>query len=109
MIERINTGAAPNDGTGDRLRDAFDKANRNFARIDALLDTIEHMPAPRHTVASHRHEEHVLRIVADAPPEFAPTSLGAMWVDTQSGAIFLAVGVGSVRDWRRLQFADAMV
>ena len=35
----INIGAAPNDGTGDPLRDAFDKTNDNFTELysfDAL-------------------------------------------------------------------------
>ena len=30
----INTGAAPNDGTGDNARAAFTKINENFAQVD---------------------------------------------------------------------------
>lgn len=33
-IQQINIGQAPNDGTGDLLRDAFGKANANFADLD---------------------------------------------------------------------------
>lgn len=33
-IENINIGSAPNDGTGDTIRDAFDKCNGNFTDLD---------------------------------------------------------------------------
>lgn len=33
-IKQINTGAAPNDQTGDQLRSAFDKVNANIAELD---------------------------------------------------------------------------
>ncbi|MFU1928484.1 pyocin knob domain-containing protein [Bordetella hinzii] len=33
-IQTINTGQAPNDGTGAKLRDAFTTANQNFAELD---------------------------------------------------------------------------
>lgn len=33
-ISDINIGAVPNDGTGDSIRDAFDKVNNNFAFLD---------------------------------------------------------------------------
>jgi hypothetical protein len=33
-ITPINIGAAPNDGTGDPLRDAFEKVNNNDAEIN---------------------------------------------------------------------------
>ena len=36
LIEFIEIGALPNDGTGDPLRVAFDKINNNFARIPTL-------------------------------------------------------------------------
>lgn len=32
-IETINIGIAPNDGTGDSVRDAFNKVNGNFSQI----------------------------------------------------------------------------
>jgi hypothetical protein len=33
-ISEINTGATPNDGTGDSIRDAFNKVNNNFTFLD---------------------------------------------------------------------------
>lgn len=33
-IKQINTGAAPNDQTGDQLRSAFDKVNANIVELD---------------------------------------------------------------------------
>jgi hypothetical protein len=33
-IELINIGSAPNDGTGDTIRDAYDKCNGNFTDLD---------------------------------------------------------------------------
>lgn len=35
----INIGSAPNDGTGDTLRVAFDKTNDNFNEVYNLTDT----------------------------------------------------------------------
>lgn len=37
--EVIDTGALPNDGSGDPLRQAFDKINNNFANLFALAPT----------------------------------------------------------------------
>ena len=37
-INPINVGAAPDDGTGDALRDAFTKVNANEASLDARVD-----------------------------------------------------------------------
>ena len=37
MSQIINVGTIPNDGTGDKLRDAFIIVNDNFASIDTLL------------------------------------------------------------------------
>jgi hypothetical protein len=33
-IEHINNGAAPNDGTGDTIRDSWTKTNSNFTQLD---------------------------------------------------------------------------
>lgn len=35
-LQTIDIGAAPNDGTGDTLRDAFNKCNLNFTAIESL-------------------------------------------------------------------------
>lgn len=37
--QTINIGAAPNDGTGDPLRDAFDKINDNFTELYGVPGT----------------------------------------------------------------------
>lgn len=37
MIENINVGSQPNDGTGDKLRNAFIIVNENFASIEGIL------------------------------------------------------------------------
>ena len=34
-LQEINIGSAPDDGTGDPLRTAFDKINDNFAELNA--------------------------------------------------------------------------
>jgi len=34
IIDNINTGTVPNDGTGDPLRDAFVKTNSNFQNLN---------------------------------------------------------------------------
>lgn len=36
-MDIINIGASTNDGTGDTLREAFDKVNKNFAQISISL------------------------------------------------------------------------
>jgi len=36
-IQNINVGAAPNDKTGDTIRDAFVKANSNFQDLDTRV------------------------------------------------------------------------
>jgi len=37
-IQLINIGTNPNDGTGDSIRAAFDKANNNFNTIKTVID-----------------------------------------------------------------------
>jgi len=37
MKQTINIGAAPDDGTGDVLRTAFDKVNDNFNEVYSLI------------------------------------------------------------------------
>jgi hypothetical protein len=39
MIENINVGSQANDGTGDKLRNAFIIVNENFDYIQSILDT----------------------------------------------------------------------
>ena len=37
--QEINTGAVPNDGTGDSIREAFDKTNDNFIELYSSVIT----------------------------------------------------------------------
>ncbi len=39
--QTIDIGATPNDGTGDPLRDAFDKCNDNFSELYAAIAAAE--------------------------------------------------------------------
>ena len=38
--QNLNTGIAANDGTGDKLRDAFIIVNQNFLDIQGILDVV---------------------------------------------------------------------
>jgi hypothetical protein len=40
FLEIINIGVAPNDGTGDPIRDAFDKVNKNFSTLFASTSLV---------------------------------------------------------------------
>lgn len=42
--QTINIGAAPNDGTGDPLRDAFDKSNDNFDELYGVTGQTHMIP-----------------------------------------------------------------
>jgi len=46
----VNVGAAPNDGTGDDLRDAFIKVNTNFSDISTIGFNAANIYAPSGTV-----------------------------------------------------------
>jgi hypothetical protein len=46
----VNVGAAPNDGTGDDLRDAFIKVNSNFSNISTIGFNAANIYAPIGTV-----------------------------------------------------------
>ena len=104
-LQLIDVGAAPDDGTGDSVREAFEKTNRNF---DALAQAI--MPRLLQYAAfaplRHTHEDSVMRVVSDLPPVEAPTRLGAMWINASSGKIYLATGTSSESDWRQITFVD---
>ena len=40
-IQSINIGSIANDGTGDDLREAFNKVNANFTDLDSKLSVAE--------------------------------------------------------------------
>ena len=105
-ISRINTGAAANDGTGDSLREAFDKVNGNLDVLAAavaarLLD--QWAFAPLH----HEHDNGVARYLNNAPPSEPPSTFGAMWIDVAANKIYLGTGTATVADWREIAFVGA--
>lgn len=102
-LKKIDIGNTPNDGAGDTVRNAFDKVNANF---DALADAL--MPRLLQYAAfaplRHTHEELVPRHVRDTAPSEPPAQLGAIWIDTRTGKIYLATGTAQTSDWRELAF-----
>jgi hypothetical protein len=102
-IEQIELGAAPNDGSGDPLRVAFEKTNRNFETLASSM--MAQVRAPARYAEHHEHAEYVPRYLAPRAPSEVPPTFGAMWIDTVSGRIYVATGTSQVSDWRELQFA----
>lgn len=102
-LQKVDVGTNPDDGTGDSVREAFEKINLNF---DALADAVMPHLLQRMAFASlrHTHEEAVMRHVGDSAPTEAPTRLGAMWIDASSGKIYLATGTSAEADWREINF-----
>jgi hypothetical protein len=104
-INKINTGAAADDGTGDTLRDAFQKVNLN---LDALAAALVPRLLTQWAFAplNHEHAGAVARFVNNAPPTEPPPVFGAMWVDAEANRIYLATGTADVSDWREVSFAE---
>jgi hypothetical protein len=104
-VERIEVGSSGNDGTGDPLRIAFTKVNRNFEWLaSAVAARIASLPIFAHL--RHEHDDYVPRHVADGPPNEPPARYGSMWIDATHGRIYLATGTASASDWRELRFAE---
>jgi hypothetical protein len=105
-IEKISVGAAANDGTGDPLRIAFEKSNRNFDQLaSAVAAKISNLPM--FASLRHEHDSYVPRFVSDKSPTEPPPVFGAMWVDTGSGRIYLATGTAAASDWREVRLAGS--
>lgn len=102
-MEHVNIGDAPDDGAGDSLREAFEKINRNF---DEILEVLARRSLDAGAVASGWPGEFVARHLSDTPPNASPPFLGAIWVDTSSGSVFISTGTGSIADWRRVSLSD---
>lgn len=102
-LQKVDVGVSPDDGTGDSLRDAFEKINLNF---DALADAIMPRLLQHMAFASlrHSHEETVMRHISDRAPDEAPSRLGAMWINATNGRIYLATGTSAESDWREIAF-----
>jgi hypothetical protein len=103
-IDPVNTGARANDGSGDPLREAFEKINLNIdtlaaavlARLSARADF-----APLH----HEHGAYVARFVRAGAPTEPPPLYGALWIDARADDLYLATGTASVADWRKVMLA----
>src|SRR5690625_2990618 len=89
-LERINLGAAPNDGQGDTLRDAGQKLNTNAQRIEARFDVIgdgqpgppgppgpEGPPGPAGPPGAGARIEGVVDTVGELPVAADP---GSIWI-----------------------------
>jgi len=96
----IDLGNAPDDGSGDSLRDAFEKTNENFREILELL-TLRSAQYGSGGAAPH---EFVPRYVSDKAPDARPPMLGAIWVDASTNTVYLATGTQSAEDWRKIAF-----
>jgi hypothetical protein len=102
-IQKVNTGAVPNDGSGDTLRLAFGKVNDNLDMLAAAVAArlFQHWAfAPLH----HDHDDRVARYIGNAPPQEPPPVFGAMWIDCSSNKIYLATGTERTADWREIAF-----
>ncbi|MBV7410312.1 hypothetical protein [Maritimibacter sp. DP1N21-5] len=103
MFEPVNIGTAEDDGSGDSLRDAFEKLNRNFTLLSELMaDVTAQLADARAAQAPEWPGSFVARHVTDVAPDTAPPMLGALWVDTVERVVYVSTGTGSVSDWMRL-------
>lgn len=77
----VNVGSAPNDGTGEPLRTAFQKINTNFTEVDAemalrvVLDANQKIPA-QYLPPSSGTPHHIFATQADMLAGGAPVVLG---------------------------------
>ncbi len=104
-LSKVNLGAAPDDGRGDTLRDAFAKVNAGFEELAAAITarlTAGGAFAPRR----HEHVSYVTRQIGHGPPDAPPALFGAIWIDAAGGDIYIAAGAEQVSDWRKVAFAE---
>lgn len=99
-MQKIATGSVPDDGTGDSVRDAFDKVNSNF---QSVIETQWSHTAARQTPLPTLPTDFVPRHLSDHAPDSPPPVYGAMWIIAPEGRIFIATGTQSADDWRELQ------
>lgn len=103
VFNKVDIGQEPGDGSGDAVRDAFDKINTN---IDDLAAALMSRLAQQAGFAPlrHGHEDSVQRYLEDGPPKRAPAVYGALWIDTSTSRVYLATGTSSPSDWREIAF-----
>lgn len=75
-LAAINIGAAPNDGTGDPARDAFDKVNDNALIIEDNLPLMNFSAVSDPTVNDDSDDDY---------------SVGSRWINTTTGKLFECV------------------
>ncbi|SOB91581.1 hypothetical protein SAMN05877809_101386 [Rhodobacter sp. JA431] len=102
MVERIEIGKTPDDGTGESLRSAFEKVNANFAELAAALARASASAARATQPNGGWPGEWVARHLADGPPQGTPPLLGALWVDVTAQQVWISTGTAASTDWRRL-------
>lgn len=101
-MDRIDLGTAPDSGTGESLRSAFEKVNANFAELAAAIARLSAASAGGAGAPGAWPGEWVARHLADAPPKGAPPLLGAIWVDARAHRVWVSVGTESESDWRQI-------
>jgi hypothetical protein len=104
LLDRVIIGQAEDDGRGDTLRDAFAKVNANFEDLVDLL--VVRITGRDMALTGVWPGEFVPRHVSNRDPEDAPSVLGAIWLNTESGRVFISVGTGSAADWKKLVLED---
>lgn len=73
----VNTGAGPNTGTGDSLRDAFTKLNNNDADLDVRMQAMAAIIAS--TVQNPTVQKAMLTAIVAALPTTRPGTAGVLW------------------------------
>ena len=106
VYNKVDIGKQPGDGTGDAVRDAFDKINAN---IDDLAAAVMSRLEQQATFAALRRgdPDGVVRHLEDGPPKRAPNTYGALWIDVTTNKIYLSTGTSSPSDWREIAFVSS--
>ena len=84
----INIGSAPNDGTGDQLRPAFNKSNQNFTELYTGVATSQPLDADLTSLAAASATDALY--YRSAAGTWTPVTIGAGL--TFSGGVLTATG-----------------
>lgn len=107
MFEPVEIGSAADDASGDSLRDAFAKLNRNFAVLaEHLAQMSADLADARAAAAPDWPGSFVARHVTQGAPTDAPPLLGAVWVDAEAGEVYVSTGTKGASDWVRIAKAE---
>ena len=100
MFETVDIGVSEDAGDGDSLRAAFEKLNRNFEALAGVLAEVSaELADARAKAAPDWPGSFVARHVTDIAPNAAPPMLGAVWVNSVSGVVYVSVGTETAEDW----------